>query len=263
MVTSTYILDQSWRRERDRLERLSAMHDPITIRHLEGLGVGEGWRCAEVGAGAGSIARWLAARVGPTGEVVATDVDTRFLDGPNDPALRVQQHDIVAEPLEERSYDLVHTRFLLMHLRERERALRHILDALRPGGWLLLEEGDFPSYQRSYPPSEVLRSTGAAVVRLLVASGADPEYGPKLYPALAAAGLINLGIEAQQIIVPCGTELIPAFTLLLAQLKDKLVAGGLVTDGAVTAAIDELEAPSSTAVYGPILVSVWGQRPHG
>ena len=263
MTTSTYILDQSWKRERDRLEMLSAMLDPITIRHLEALGVGEGWRCAEVGAGAGSIAQWLATRVGQTGEVVATDVDTRFLDGLNDPALRVRRHDIVAESLEERSYDLVHMRFLLMHLKERDQALRHVLAALRPGGWLLLEEGDFPSYQRSYPPSEVLRSTGTAVVRLLAANGADPEYGPKLYPALAAAGLTNLGIEAQQIIVPCGTELIPAFTLLLAQFEDKLVAGGLVTKGSVTAAIDELEAPSSTVVHGPVLVSVWGQRPLG
>lgn len=263
MATSTYVLDQSWQRERERLEMLSAMLDPITIRHLEALGVGEGWGCAEIGAGAGSIARWLTQRVGRTGDVVATDVDTRFLDALDGPALRVWRHDIVAEPLEQGSYDLVHTRFLLMHLPERDRAIRHILAALRPSGWLLLEEGDFPSYQCSYPPSEVLRSTGAAVIRLLAAKGADTEYGPKLYPALAAAGLINLGIEAQQIIVPCGTELIPAFTLLLAQLEEKLVAGGLVTEGAISTAIDELEAPSSTVVYGPTLVSVWGQRPQG
>jgi len=34
---------------------------------------------SQVGARRGSIARWLAERVGPRGSVLATDLDTRFL----------------------------------------------------------------------------------------------------------------------------------------------------------------------------------------
>ena len=41
--------------------------DPLTVRYLLRLGVGDGWRCLEVGAGAGSIVRWLSDRVGPNG----------------------------------------------------------------------------------------------------------------------------------------------------------------------------------------------------
>jgi ubiquinone/menaquinone biosynthesis C-methylase UbiE len=52
--------------------------NPGTIRRMGNIGVTDGWICLEVGAGAGSIARWLARRVGPTGSVVATDLDTRF-----------------------------------------------------------------------------------------------------------------------------------------------------------------------------------------
>ncbi len=53
--------------ERARLTGLEAMFDPVTFEVLARLGVGPGWRCADVAAGGGSVARWLADRVGPPG----------------------------------------------------------------------------------------------------------------------------------------------------------------------------------------------------
>ena len=50
-----------------RLKLLEALCDPWTFRHLDGIGVRQGWRCLEVGAGAGSVVRWLSERVGPHG----------------------------------------------------------------------------------------------------------------------------------------------------------------------------------------------------
>ena len=58
------ILDSSSDRERERLRLLEDSFDPGTFRWLDQLGVGSGWRCLEVGAGGGSVARWLADRVG-------------------------------------------------------------------------------------------------------------------------------------------------------------------------------------------------------
>lgn len=262
MNTNRYILDQSWQREKERLDALAAVSDPVTIRHLLALGVRVGWYCAEVGAGTGSIARWLADRVGDTGRVVATDLDTRFLDGlvPS-PNVEVRQHDIVAEPLEAGRYDLIHTRYLLMHLPERERAIEHLVGALRPGGWLLVEDGDFRNYQLSYPPVAELAATGTAIIRLLERAGADPRYGLKVLPALAHGGLINLGVSATQGVLPCGSDKSSVFTLLLAHLRHALIAAELTTADEVETAIKILQTPSPTAVYGSILVSVWGQRP--
>jgi hypothetical protein len=59
--------------ERERLAVLTRIADPITTRCLTDLG--PGWRCLDVGAGDGSVARWLA------GRVVATDLNPRFLAG--------------------------------------------------------------------------------------------------------------------------------------------------------------------------------------
>ena len=65
--------------ELGRLHLLEARYDPCTFRRLSMFGPLAGARCLEVGAAAGSVARWLAARAGPSGQVVATDTNPRFL----------------------------------------------------------------------------------------------------------------------------------------------------------------------------------------
>jgi len=101
---------------------LEETRDPGTIHLLESLGVASGWRCLEVGGGGGSIASWLCQRVGPEGRVVATDLDTRFLNALDFPNLEVRQQNIVSDAVEAASFDLVHARSVLMHLPERQRA---------------------------------------------------------------------------------------------------------------------------------------------
>ena len=66
--------------ERARLALLEKVHDPYTVRQFDAIRVGEGWRCLDVGAGAGSATRLLAARVGDTGSVVSLDLDVRLLE---------------------------------------------------------------------------------------------------------------------------------------------------------------------------------------
>ena len=79
-IKTEYSLDNDWILARQRLALLEAHTDVGTIRFLDALDVGDGWRCLEVGGGGGSITEWLCRRVGPTGRVVATDINTRFLD---------------------------------------------------------------------------------------------------------------------------------------------------------------------------------------
>ncbi len=133
-----YALENAWRRARERLALLEQGYDPTTTRLLGALGVGEGWRCWEVGAGGGSIARWLCEQVGEQvgerGHVLATDLDPRFLDTSDQPNLAVQRHDVVADPLPAEPFDLVHARLVLMHLPARERVLERLVATLKPGG---------------------------------------------------------------------------------------------------------------------------------
>jgi SAM-dependent methyltransferase len=115
--TSTYVFDPEWTMECDRLRALESLFDDASMRHLARVGVvTEGWRCLEVGCGAGGIARRLAARVGTGGRVVATDLDIRFVEGHGLGNLEVRRHDILADPLEEGAFDLAHARAVIMHI---------------------------------------------------------------------------------------------------------------------------------------------------
>src|SRR5882762_7784907 len=137
-----YVLDNSKPEASGRFDALASLFDSGTKRHVEALGPIENWRCLEVAAGGGSIARWLAARVGKGGSVVATDIDVRHLQDLSLPNLEIVQHNILDDALPEPAFDLVHTRLLLVHLPRREDALDRMISALRPGGWLLAEEFD-------------------------------------------------------------------------------------------------------------------------
>ncbi len=72
-MTDRYWFDNSLSDEGTRLRLLEKIADPRSISLLEGLGVAPGSICAELGAGAGSMAAWLADRVGPDGSVLAVD----------------------------------------------------------------------------------------------------------------------------------------------------------------------------------------------
>src|SRR5687767_11306018 len=99
MSDKAYAFDNAWELERERLRGLELRLDPATIRHLETIGVGAGWTCLEIGGGGGSIARWLARRVGPSGRVVATDLDPRFLEALGEPNLEARRHDVATDDL--------------------------------------------------------------------------------------------------------------------------------------------------------------------
>ena len=246
--------------EKARLERIAELTDPATIRYLEQIGVAEGWVCAEVGAGAGSIARWLSNRVGHFGKVVAVDTEPEFMAGVTAPNLELRTDDITTTPLEEGSYDLVHAKILLMHLDERERVLGEFVRALKPGGFLLVEEADIRSIQRVDPPSPLLTRAAAALETFFYFGGADPGYGMKLLPAVRRTGLKVLGTDCQLTAVQAGTPEVQTITMSLAKLAPMIVTAGLMGQKEVEAAFDQLEQPSETVIYTPTTVSVWGQR---
>lgn len=76
-----YVLPHSIPQEDERLALMSRMLDPQMFFRLEQLGIAKVWKCLEVGAGNGSVAHWLAERVGPEGSVIASDIDTASSTG--------------------------------------------------------------------------------------------------------------------------------------------------------------------------------------
>ncbi len=224
-----------------------------------------GWHCLDIGAGGGSIARWLASRVGSSGRVLATDLDRRLLERAllGHP-VEVRQHNIVHDDLPERSFDLVHERLVLIHLRERVAALARMVSALRPGGWLLTEDFDSAIGSDLFvdQPSEgeALGNRILPAVRALLAQrGADTALGHKLPQLLRDAGLEDVHADAYQAIAG-GKAIRQLQQANIRQVADQLVAQELV-------ARDELERYLSLLEEGkvrprsPLLVSACGRCP--
>ena len=259
-----YILDNAWQLARRRLARLEEQLDPGTVRHLEALGVGAGWRCLEVGGGGGSVADWLCRRVGPGGSVLATDVDTRFLEAVRAPNLEVRRHDIVAEELPGAAFDLVHARTVLNHLGRRDVALRRMAAALRPGGWLLVEEGDWISWEpdptADAETAALFRRHWAAHDRFATARGLDHAYGRRLYGEVCRLGLVDVGAEGRVSMVRGGTPQAELWRLSFQQVGEPTVRAGLLAERDLQALLALLEDPGFVWM-GMTIMAVWGRRP--
>lgn len=263
---TSYLFDNAWQQARQRLAALEAWLDPGTIRLLATLGVGEGWRCLEVGAGGGSIAAWLGERVGPRGHVLATDIDTRFLEPLTAPNLEVRRHDLARDALPEGAFDLVHARAVLEHLPERDHALQRLAAALRPGGWLLVEDGDFttllPAPGGDAAAVALVGKVWAAIRPVRAARGATDDYGRRLFGAVRALGLVDLGAEGRVAVAWGGSPLAPIMRLTVEQLRDPLLGAGEVSEQDLVRCLAVLEDPEFVWTL-PTMVAVWGRRSPG
>lgn len=256
---SDYLFDQAWTHEKQRLDALGALYDRGTTERLERLGVGPGWRCLEVGAGSGTIARWMARKAGADGHVVATDVDPRFLELLAPDSVEVRRHDIAADPLEERAFDVIHTRAVLQHVPARERALDNMIRALRPGGWLLLEDIVMP-HPACHPELPLWGRILGGMEQGLRRSGADPCFGLRLRDLMEHAGLAGVDCDSRVPMMFTGTPSMDFVRLSIGQVGDRLVASGVVTADELAEVLAAFEAPGHT-MTAAIMIAGWGAAP--
>lgn len=260
---STYALDNTKPQTEQRFGSLEACYDPVTIRHLEAIGVADGWRCLEVGGGGGSIARWLSRRVGETGSVLVTDIEPRWMDGLSGANVEVRVHDIVNDPLPEAAFDLIHARLVLVHLPGRRQALESMLRALRPGGWVLIEEFVRPSPLDltgvGTEEAACFERVDEAIVELIVESGADLDWGRQVHGELRRRGCTEVAAEGFFEVWPGGSTGIRLHRANVDQLADRLVASGRTTAAELDAFRRLLDDPGLT-VNSHLLISTRGRR---
>lgn len=252
--------DQRFGAELERLQAIEGAKDPNTRRHLLRLGVGPGMRCLEVAGGGGSVAAWMADQVIPGGEVTAIDIETNFLDLIDKPNLTVRCQNILTDPVEEAAYDIAHCRLLLIHLPDAATAVAQMKKAVRPGGWVMVEEADFSSYravENSHPAAsaftEIVRKTFNSIHETGVF---DPYYGTQVCSLLEDAELNEVASEGTAYVRKGGSAEAREHRLSLPILVDAGVLSK--TDAEVVS--NALCDPTFTFV-GPTIFSGWGQRP--
>ena len=257
-----YVFDNSGEMAEARYSELSTLYDAQTMRHIEQLGIEEGWSCLEVGGGGGSIAAWLCTQVGPTGQVLATDIEPHFLEALPFSNLEVRRHDIRYEGLPERQFDLAHARLVLMHLPGRELALQRMVASLKPGGWIVVEEFDNLSIlpnSTANPGEEELKVIRAGL-RVLTARGVELRYGRWLPRQLRNLGLVNVGAEASASVWQGDSPGTRLYKLAFEELADPILRSGLISEAEFETdmrRLDELDF----LMPSPMMWTAWGQVP--
>ena len=239
---------------------LAAAHDPMTLRRLAEAGVTDGWDALEVGAGCGSAARWMAERVAPSGSVLATDVTE--LDFPTLPGLRCRRHDVVVDPLPEGGFDVILARLVLRHLPRRWEVLDKLVRALKPGGWLQVDEFDTSYEPPLLVPDErserLYEKFLSAKESVMLESGVDPRCGRHVPAAMRAAGLVDIDPRPHAQLRHPGSPDLELMAEHTRNLRAGLLAAGMTDDE--LAQVRAITSDPNFRASSSVMYSVHGRK---
>jgi 2-polyprenyl-3-methyl-5-hydroxy-6-metoxy-1,4-benzoquinol methylase len=245
-----------------QLRLLSEVLDGHSTQVLASTGVTTGWQCLDVGPGAGSITKWLADQVGPTGHVTALDLDPRHLRA--DGNVTVQQGDVRTVELPEGHYDLIHIRLVLVHLAEREAVLDRLIAALKPGGVVVVSDWDSTDWDwiiRSSSPESAAAFVAfqKGLFGLLERNGADMTWARRAPMAMRDAGLVDVDTSLYNRVWAGGESGCLVHSTNADQMRDALLANGLTTTELTL--LDEAMHDPNTLAYCYTMFTTVGRRP--
>ena len=253
--------------ELQRLQLQSRVWEPIGRHVLANLDGGSGGRALDVGCGALGWLRILSEWVGPSGQVVGTDIDESLLDaarafleaeGISNVELVVD--DVFESELDAQSFDLVHARYLIAPLGRGPEQVASHQRLVRPGGSVVLEEWDLSSWHFNPPAPAAER-----LIQLLSEIFADlgGEAGRGLPGLLREVGIEEPEIDAHVIALKPGHPYLRLPLQFSVALESRLLE--LVSEDDLASL--RLEAESELAEPGRwgttfTLIQSWG-RPEG
>jgi SAM-dependent methyltransferase len=261
MAEPEYLLDNADPETRERFVGLERTFDPLSIAHLQRVGVGLGAHCLEIGTGGGSLACWMAAQVGPSGHVLAVDLDTRWFQHDGSPQLEVRQVDIVKEPIDG-PWDLIHERLVLQHIPARLEVLDQLVASLAPGGWIVLEDFDtgvVHTTDRDGPSYELRARLLGEFNRLLGERGGANDFAVNALRHLRQRGLVETGASGYLAISAGGGSYAHVVAANARQVRDGFLAHGVSAED-VDRYLALLDDPD-TILGSPLLMTAWGRKP--
>ena len=189
----------------DEVERLGLQHRvwrPFMLEAFARTGISQGQVVIDVGAGPGFAAADLAGLVGPNGRVIALEQSRRFLESLASRMERraltnveARELDVSAQAFGSAIADASWCRWLLSFVPDPRRTVRHIVQALKPGGVALFHEyGDYGAW-RTLPPDPEFERFRTLVMQSWRDSGGEPDIALSLPGWLAGEGMEILSIR--------------------------------------------------------------------
>ena len=164
--------------------------------------------------------------------------------------------------LQEKGYDLVYARFLLIHLADVADVLRRMAACLAPGGRVVVEDVDH-SGVLTHPPDPAHSRYNQLFDELITRRGGDATIGLKLPQLLRQAGLSEVGLQVVQPAFITG-QVKHVHAVTLTSISESLVAEGMVSAQdarTLHAEMTRYADDKTTIVTWPRIVQAWGRLP--
>ncbi len=262
MTSGRYLLDKDTGTA-DRLDLLASLNDARTTARLDSLGIVPGWSCLELGPGTGTVALWMAERVAPSGHVVAIDIDTSKMAGVEHPSLEVRQADLAVTDLGRDEYDLINERAVFLWIPEAEAVLERAFAALKPGGWILLQEG-WPLREADLSSPPELADAWARLYREVGARQAEftgmKDFGKEAFAVLRRIGFEDVQAQGELTPVIGSTAQGRLRKETMRSSLAGLAAQGLADRAALEPLLEIFDDPRFV-LWQAISMQVWGRRP--
>ncbi len=255
------------RGELERLERQGIIGEDLEVGWFRRVGIGDGQTLLDLGAGPG-VTCLLLARSFPTARIVGLEPD---------PALRSRAEQRAADagcedrctfidgigeriPLQADTVDASYARFLFQHLPEPLKVVQEMARVTRPGGRVVLVDGDDGGLVL-HPEPDGFSEFRQRVARAQQAQGGDRLVGRKLFQLLQQAGLQDIQVE----VVPITPALAPMERLLDIMFSFKtqtMQRGGALTpaDQQVLEQLEALPQLPGAWLLVPVIVA-WASVP--
>jgi hypothetical protein len=153
---------------------------------------------------------------------------------------------------------------VLQHLADPARALDRMAEAVRPGGWLIVEEADWGSAGATDPEhpraAEYDRDIQAIRRGMRAHRLIDVDFGRRVRPMVERLGLTEVGHEGATGIYRGGEPMSRLFQMTFSGLRPRIIAWGALSDEECDRMHRVHDDPSFYFVDWT-LFGAWGRRP--
>lgn len=228
---------------------LERAFDSQTISVLLEAGIKEGMRCLEIGPGAGSILKWMAKVVGPSGEAVGIDRNIEHVRHFDSHPIRIIEGNFQETDFHEK-FDLIHSRYVLIHNEAGAELISKLSGLLSPEGVLVVEEADFTTSKWIDPIyKESGNNVNNAGCELFRSMGLNPAYGMDVMVDIQRAGMEILKIVPTMHLERGNSPVAQMMGESIRTLRSRYVGTGKCSDSDINNYIDGTKDERSLQVY--------------
>ncbi|QIQ03797.1 methyltransferase domain-containing protein [Streptomyces liangshanensis] len=253
--------------EQERLLAQCELLRPAAVALLDTIPLPPGANALDLGCGPLGVLDLLSERVGPAGSVTGLDTDDRMIGWARESAaalalgnVEVRHEALSPDTAAGETYDLAHCRLLLINTTHPRLILGAMAAAVRPGGWVAVQEFDWATWQCD-PPHPAWSRLKTLLTGIF---GGDVHIGARLPGLLAEAGLTDVRAAAHAYYWQPGDRYQTLLLSFAGLFRERLLEHTPLTPrelDALTGALGDHLARPGTTVRESLLVQAWGRKP--